>query len=325
MRGRTRLIAALAVAGLCAPGVWLRTETTRAPVSSVDLEQLSGPAATGHPDWAIEGVWHYSAEANLSFGGYSAMLPLSSGRLRAFSDRGFILTMTEPDQANERASDRHVARQQFADPAFYWLLWDAESATIDPATGTHWIGYENTHAIHRYSYRSEPEGARFLEDEVDWASNGGLEAMVRLADGRFLAIPEGHDEALIWPGDPVEGGAAEQIPFANPAPGYAVTDMAQLPDGRVLLLMRNVVWDWPPFASLIAIARPPGRDASVTWSPEVILRFDDILPPENYEGIALRPQEDGTVAVWVISDDNLSAIQRTLLAKLVFDPSASAD
>lgn len=325
MRGRTRLIAALAVAGLCAPGVWFRTEVTRTPAQSVSLEQVAGPSQTDRPDWAIEGVWRYSTGPNLTFGGYSALLPLNAGRLRAFSDRGFMLTMTEPDQANERPDDRRVTRVHFADPALYWDLWDAESATIDPATGTYWIGYENTHAIHRFSFRSKPEAVRLLGDEFDWAANGGLEAMVRLADGRFLAVPEGHDEALIWPGDPVAGGDAGRIAFANPAPGYAVTDMAQLPDGRVLLLMRNVVWDWPPFASLIAIAQPPARGGSSTWSPEVMLRFDGILPPENYEGIALRPQEDGTVVAWVISDDNLSAIQRTLLAKLVFDPSASAD
>jgi len=45
-----------------------------------------------------------------------------------------------------------------------------------------------------------------------------------------------------------------------------------------------------------------------------------VIPRENYEGLALRPRGDGRVDVWVMSDDNFSIIQRSLLAKLVFDP-----
>lgn len=320
MRIRWRLVAALAVAVLCAPGTFLRTEVTRQIPRDIALEPIAGPFATDVPGWRVEGVWQYSAGPTLRFGGYSALIALSSGRLRAFSDRGFMFTLTEPDQALERASDRRVRRQQFADPALYWELWDIESATRDPETGTYWLGYENTHAIHRFSYRSEPEALRMLGDEVDWYDNGGLEAMVRLSDGRFAAIPEGRKEALIYADDPVEGGPARTIAFESPDPDFAVTDMAQLPDGRVLMLMRNLVWGLPPFAGKLAIADPPPGDTDKTWSARVVLDFDGVLPPENYEGMALRQMDDGRIAVWIISDDNLSAIQRTLLAKLVFDP-----
>jgi hypothetical protein len=325
MRGRRRLIAALAVAGLCAPGLWLRTEITKTPPERIEVEWLSGEAATGAAGWRITGVWRYSTPPSLRFGGFSALLPVGGERLRAFSDRGFLFTFPEPESGETGEVQGRIAGLPFADPALYPLLWDIESATRgpDPASD-YWVGYENTHAIHRFSFTTRPEGLRLLEDEVDWTPNSGLEAMVRLADGRFLAIPEGHDEALVWSGDPVEGGDAELIAFANPAPGYAVTDMAQLPDGRVLLLMRDLAWDLPPFASLIAIAAPPRADAAEPWSPEVALRFEGILPPENYEGLALRERADGKVDIWVISDDNLSVLQRTLLVKLVLDPSRAA-
>lgn len=326
MRGRTRLIAALAVAALCAPGVWLRTEVTKTPPESIALEQISGADDTGSPGWQVSGVWRYSTQPSLRFGGFSALLPVGGGRLRAFSDRGFLFTFAEPDTQAAGEAEGVIAGLPLGDPAHYPLLWDIESATrSSDAASDYWVGYENTHAIHRFSFRSEPEAVRFLGDEVDWSPNSGLEAMVRLDDGRFLAIPEGDDEALIWPGDPVEAGAAQRIAFANPVPGHAVTDMAQLPDGRVLLLMRNVVWGLPPFEGLIAIADPPVAGASRPWSPKVALRFEGVLPPENYEGIAVRPREDGTVAVWVISDDNLSVLQRTLLAKLIFEPAGSGD
>lgn len=324
-----RLIAALVLAAMCLHVTWLRTPVERGSPKDIVFDQIAGVSETGTPGWQVEGVWHYHTEPNLRFGGYSAILPISGSRLRAWSDRGFLFTFTEPNLPFERPSDRIVSRQQLADPALYWELWDIESVTRDPESGDFWLGYENGHVIHRFSFQSQPEDWRSLADEVDWNDNGGLEAMVRLDDGRFLIVPEGRDEALIFASDPVEGGAPQTIPFATPAESFAVTDMAQLPDGRVLLLMRNVVWDFPPFEALLAIAEPPQMGTSAAWSPEVILPLDGILPPENYEGLGLRalaedgdPQDD-RIAVWIISDDNLAAIQRTLVAKLIFDPDAA--
>lgn len=322
MPRRRRLFAGLFVAALCAPTMWLRSEIPRENPESIELQQIAGPSEVDAPGWRVEGVWEYTTEPNLRFGGYSALLALSSGRLRAYSDRGYLLTMTEPDQPLERAEDRRVSRQHFAEPEHYWMLWDIESATRDPATGMFWLGIENTHAIHRYSPRSEPEELRMLGGEFDWYDNGGLEAMERLSDGRFLAIPEGRSEALIFDADPVKGGAPRQIAFENPASDHAVTDMAQLPDGRLLLVLRRVALGIPPFTGKLAIADPPDRAATGAWSASILFDLDSVIPAENYEGIAVRPLEDGTIAVWIISDDNFSVLQRTLLAKLVFDPSA---
>lgn len=320
-----RLLAVLAVAVLCAPGTWLRTEVPREVPSDIALTPISGSANTPSPQWRVEGVWQYSTGPTQKFGGYSALFTLGEKTLRAFSDRGFRLTLTAPDRPDDTAEDRYVSRQALGEERLHWLLWDIEAATRDPATGTYWLAYENTHAIHRFTIASVPDGLRMLDDEVEWTDNNGLEAMLRLSDGRFLAIPEGQPYAMMWAGDPVEGGKARRIPFDNPADSYAVTDIAQLPDGRVLLLMRNVVWGMPPFASLLAIADAPAAGSEAAWAPRVILPLDGILPPENYEGLAVRQQDDGTIAVWIISDDNISVFQRTLLAKLVFDPGQSAD
>lgn len=322
MAKATRVIATLCVAAMCAPGTWLRTPVTKENPESIELAQIAGSAETAVPGWSIEGVWHYSTEPTLRFGGFSALLPVGQGRLRAFSDRGFLFTFIEPDRAEETPEKRLIAGLPLSDLSLYPLFWDMESATRDPsAKSDYWVGYENTHGIHRFSYETEPEGFRIIADEVDWYDNAGLEAMVRLSDGRFLIIPEGHNYGLVYSGDPVEGGAPLQIPYKSPADSYAVTDVAQMPDGRLLLLMRNVDWSlYPPFAGILAIAEAPVAGSTEAFAPEVLFRFDDVLPPENYEGIAVRPQQDGTLAVWIISDDNIAAMQRTLLAKLVYDP-----
>ncbi|WP_163365749.1 esterase-like activity of phytase family protein, partial [Enterobacter asburiae] len=61
----------------------------------------------------------------------------------------------------------------------------------DPATGQIWVGFERYNAIWRYD-----DGLTRAERSVepaamrDWSENGGPESMVRLRDGRFVAIGE---------------------------------------------------------------------------------------------------------------------------------------
>lgn len=313
MPRRNRILAALTVAVLCAPGTWLRTPVSNTPPGDITATLVQGSGPTGVPGWEIAGVWRYHAEG-LLFGGYSALLALHGNRLRAFSDRGSRLTFTEPDQPG---SQQTITRQLVA-PADANDLWDIESATRDPATGTYWLGYENRHTIHRFAVTSAIAGKRDLTGEVDWGVNSGAEAMVRLGDGRFLVLPEGEREGLLFPSDPVDGAVSAQFAFRNPAPGFSATDIAQLPDGRLLVLMRDVAWAFPAFTCLLAIGPMP--DAGGVFAPAKILQLDPAIPRENYEGLAIRPRGDGRIDVWLISDDNLSAMQRSLVVKLIFDP-----
>lgn len=322
MRGKVRLAAALALLVLVAPGTWLRTELSDRLPTDIAIERVAGASDTPEAGWRVGGVWQYSAQ-NRFFGGFSALLTLKDGRLRAFTDRGMRFTFLEPDIDAPPLGKPPVVRQLVA-PELIWDLWDIESATRDPATGEYWLGYENLHAVHRFSVASEGTGMYRFPPELGWGANSGAEAMERLADGRFLVIGEGQGEALVYPGDPVEGAEPARIPFAVPETGYAVTDIAQLPDGRILFLMRAVVWAFPPFASFIAIGEVPEDGAEGPWRPEVALRFEGVIPEDNYEAIAVRALDDGTVAVWVMADDNFSIQQRTLLAKLLFDPAAQA-
>lgn len=317
MAGARRVIAALALAALCAPGTWLRSPVETRPHKQVDVIRIAGPAATDKSAWALVGVWHYRG-TGLDVGGFSAMVTLGSNTLRAFTDRGFRMTFREPDLPNPRGK----INRQLVEPGLENDLFDIESATRNPDNGDYWLGFENVHTIQRYTVASSTTGVRSLMDKVDWSDNGGIEAMVRLADGRFVIMPETGSTGLIFPGDPVEGSAPATFTFRFPSKRYVATDTVQLPDGRLLVLLRKLVWPsgdaWPPFSALLAIGDPPRPGK--TFAPVPALWLDGLLPRENYEGLALRPRADGRVDVWVMADDNLSLFQRTLLAKLVFDP-----
>jgi hypothetical protein len=319
MRRRQRLLAALAVALLCAPGTWLRSDVVQSVPKQIDVARIAGPEPTGTPGWERVGVWNFSADS-LRFGGFSAMLTLGPGTLRAFSDRGYRFTLSEPDQPD---GARRLNRQS-VEHALEWKLWDIEAATRAPDSGHYWLAYEQTHLIHRFTIASKADGVRDLSREVRWPVNSGIEAMVRLADGRFIVLPEGRRNGLIFADDPVKGSKPVPFAFRSPDEDFAATDIAQLPDGRLLVLMRNLVWPsaqaWPPFSALLAIGAPP--EAGRAFAPKIVLRLDDIVPRDNYEGLAVRARDDGRIDVWVMSDDNFSLFQRNLLAKLVFDPAA---
>lgn len=324
MRSKRRVAAALALLVACTPGNIVYSDVGWDPPEAVAMTKVSGVNETDVPGWSVAGVWETSGEG-LLFGGFSALVALPDNRLMAFSDRGARFTFDEPDSSG---TDRIVIRQRLL-PERAPFVPDIESAAYDPASGTYWLAFENRHSIDRFAADHSPVGVRDMTGtaaELRWSNNSGAEAFTRLADGRFVLLPEGKRVGLIYPSDPVEGAKHIRFGYLPPVPGHGATDMAQLPDGRVLLLLRNLdpLGGIPPFESKIAIGPAPVPDEEKAWSPQITLDLAGVVPRENYEGITVRPLADGRVAVWLISDDNLSAMQRTLVVKLIFDPNASA-
>lgn len=322
-----RIGAALLVIGL-APSVWLyeplppEVETVAlrfAPVALPDAAVMKRKLGA----FRLEAAWHVTS-AYARFGGYSAMVPQRGGHLLAFSDRGYRLSFSPPG-APAKAPSSHliIARQPPGRE-----LYDAESATSDPTTGRVWIGWENDNTITRHapdfrSYlRRRPAAMR------GWGINSGPEAMARLADGRFIVLREGFSswsdrerhKALLFAHDPLERATPRGFTFVGPE-GFSPTDMAQLPDGRVLILMRRVVWPLPArFEGRIVLADPKDIRIGGLWRGKVVAVLSPPLPVDNFEGLAVEPGNHGRITVWMISDDNAAAFQRTLLWRMSLDP-----
>lgn len=323
-----RLLSLLILAVALAPGTWLR-EALPSPSYVLDLRfaPVLVPSRAYQARYIgpfhLEAAWRMES-THEDFGSYSALVPLGQGRLLAFSDRGFMLRFSPPGSPSSRPfiGPIHRARSMLK------KIRDAEAATIDPATGSIWIGWEFRNAISRHD--PEFSGSKMVEPAAmrDWGDNSGPEAIARLADGRFLVLREGFDglledsrhRALLFAGDPVEGVRSEIFDFASPR-GFSPTDMAQLPDGRVLILMRRVVWPFPPhFAGRIVLADPADIGVGRVWRGTVVAELASVLPVDNFEGMAIEPRRDGRLTVWLISDDNEAALQRSLLWRLVLDP-----
>lgn len=321
-RSKRRLLAVLALALLVAPGTWWRSvvpDRYSTAVTIIPLEfggRMRGQMRGG---LAVAGLWQLQG-AGENFGGYSAMLLYGRDAVRLFSDKGFLLTFARPGVIH--ADSRPFRTRQLYPTGMPLLdLLDIESVTLSPDTGQYWVGYENHHAIYRYGVDGTPEAFVRPAYTRRWKENGGIEALVRMRDGRFMAFHEDGPDVFVYPGDPVDGATATRFAIAWPR-GFDPTDAAELPDGRLVVLLRKVAWHLPVFESLLVMIDPAGLeeaglDEAAPLPVTTLARIEDRLPRDNWEAVAVEPGErSGEVGLWLASDDNRSVFQRSLLAQL---------
>jgi hypothetical protein len=320
-----RVLCVFLIVGL-APGTWVRSRplppNTSQAVTVAPLPLPPGCCLIGPV--RAEAAWQISSR-NSAFGGYSALVARGDGRLVAFSDGGIALDFPIPGTRSVQAPRMTVAIPS-ANPRKDNR--DVESATREPFIGRVWLALEGRDEIRRFGADGSSQGQVTVAAMQQWPGNTGPEAMVRLRDGRFVVLSESYARwfdftrhpALLFGGDPVSGAAPQSFRFAG-APGYRPTDMAQLPDGRVLIVMRRLVWPFPiRFAMRLMLADPAEIRPGQEWRAIDLGGIEDPALLDNYEGLALIPQPDGLVTGWLISDDNAAALQRTLLIRLAIDP-----
>ena len=321
------------------PLLWLR-EPLRGPTGSsrlrfMALETSSLDAGKLGP-FRLEKAWSIEDRKG-RYGSFSGLVALGGGRLLAVTDGGLSLEFSAPDAERRGPNIGGVVVYQQADK----FHQDSEAATVDLETGRVWLAFEFSNIIARFEHR----GGRLTKSKPvhppamsGWGNNAGPESLARLPDGRFLAIREGFTEffdrrrhaAVLFATDPAEKPEdAQTFIFVGPS-GYSPTDASVLPDGRVLVLMRRVLWPMPPrFGGAIAIGDPGTIRAGREWPVRTLATWWGGLPVDNLEGLAIEPQlsgsEDEPLTVWLISDDNRATLQRTVLWKLRLDPADLPD
>lgn len=320
------LLLIVVVLGL-GPGLFWRTPTglrsDGAAISVTPIAERSGVAG----ELRLTGAWELRSGHGW-FGGFSALVADGEGGLIAGSDRGWLLAIDLSGSTPRAVPDsfRYVGRRLGPRNE----LVDLESLARDPADGTLWAAFEGFNQIERFA----PDGTRTFSrppEMARWSHNSGAETMERLADGRFVVIAEGPQRggkplhrALLFPRDPVEPQTPTAFDFAS-WPDYDPVDAAQLPDGRVLILLRRVEYALPArFDTAIAIADPSAIRPGKPWRGRIIQRLSGGVFADNFEGIAFVPDASNPSrgAVWVIADDNFSAFQKSVLVR--FDWSEQA-
>lgn len=275
------------------------------------------PGAMGAVE--LVGAWQMRS-ANRDFGSYSALGALPDGQLLAISDKNGVLRFDPPGR---HGPERTAIRPLFSgNPFIAKHEADAEALAIDPATGDVWAAFEGNAVFVRFA----PDFSTYAKVSApvleQWPENSGPEAMTRLADGRFVAMvedstslfhPDRHP-VLLYPAAPQPGEVPMRLAVEMPS-GFRPTDAGQLPDGRLLVLGRKVTLTG--FHCILAVLYPGTFAAGAVVTAHEVARIDDPRLRDNYEGLAVRRNADGSVTLWLISDDNLSSwFQRTLLLEL---------
>ncbi len=262
------------------------------------------------------------------FGGLSGLRVFSDGaRFVAVTDRGHWLRarIGYRDGRPVAIEDAEMAPILGADgrPLNRRGWYDAESIAMD--NGTLYVGIERVHEIVRFDFGKDglrargrpipvPQGVKALP------SNRGLECLALPARGQplagtLIAISErGLDRSGNIQGFLI-GGAGGTFTVRR-TDEFDVSDCTITPDGDLLLLERRFSWTRGVAMRIRRVALSSIGQGAVVNGPELILA-DMGYQIDNMEGISVHRAADGALVLTLVSDDNFSIFQRTLLLQFV--------
>lgn len=273
------------------------------------------------------------------FGGWSGLaISHDGGSLIAVSDEGRWLSAQVLYDEKDRLSGLAQAiiapmLDSKGEPLESKQLGDAEGlamADADITRGIAYVSFERAHRIWRYDlsqggFAARPEQLLTQREFGRLSGNGGIEALEVLyatptvPTPRLLAItedsrdPRGNLIGFIANGKKI-------IRFAlKPDTPYKPTDMARLPDGDVLLLERR----YSPLAGVgmkVVLLRGSDFRQGAVISGTELAEISQRYAIDNMEGMAVRRDDKGAIWLYMISDDNFSPLQRTLLLMFRLDP-----
>jgi hypothetical protein len=285
----------------------------------IDVEAHSAPLDWADADASVVGRLRFRGGLVLKsddprFSGLSALLVSADGRgFVSVTDEGYwIRGGLVYDDRGDLSGVANVTLELLASPSGRMLpgkAWrDAESLAPGPDGGMV-VAFEHTHRLWLYPSDGGRPVAVTPPGNLSLAPpNKGVEALTRLADGRFLVLTEGfaNEGGVIgWIGG--EPGWS-QLTYATGG-GFEPTGATTLPGGDVLVLERR----YPPIGIRIRRLAKAAIVPGARLEGEVIARLEGSLSVDNMEGIDARRGPGGETLIYVLSDDNANALQRTYL------------
>ncbi|PLX35321.1 MAG: twin-arginine translocation pathway signal [Hyphomicrobiales bacterium] len=266
---------------------------------------------------------------NSHFGGFSGLVLNRDGsRMIALSDRGWWLQSELVYEGGRLAGLESAVMNQLLKPGGkpYGSKKHRDAESIISWTSGDLsdlvVSFERRHRLVRYRAPGNAltvPGRRLhaLKSFKRLRYNKGLEAIARFPAasalrGWIIAVAEGTlDKAgnhLAWL---LRGRSARRLSVKKRGE-FEITDAAAMPGGDLILLERAVSLLGGPRFALRRIKAAHIR-AGAVLDGEVLIEADLRHTIDNMEGLALHRHPDGELRLTLISDDNFSLIQRTLL------------
>ncbi len=197
--------------------------------------------------------------------------------------------------------------------------FDTEAMTED--AGTIYVGIERVQSIVKFDFAKNGFNARGVPIPVPdefkgMPDNKGIEALAMVPKGQPLA----GTLIVISEADLDASGNIKAFLLGGPNPGafsikrtedFDVTDCALLPGGDLLVLERRFAW-LQGYTRIRRIASAELRPGALVEG-SVLLQADFGQQIDNFEGLGIHRAASGETVLTLISDDNFSPLQRTLL------------
>jgi hypothetical protein len=263
---------------------------------------------------------------NPSFGGISGVsVDLERKSITMISDRGswIVASLLLEDDCIQGIGKARIGalRDDRGVKLSRRGAWDTESLAI--GAGVSFVGIERANQIYQFKYGADgvPRAGRVFgvpEAVKELPYNKGLEALAIVPkdhplEGALVAISERSagieaDSTQGW----VVGGPSPGMFHVKRDDGYDVTDAAFLPEGDLLILERKLVL-WGGFHARIKRIPVYKQKIGRVWNGDVLWMSTLLSAFDNLEGISVSTTKSGSTYVTLMSDDNFSVFQRTLL------------
>ena len=272
--------------------------------------------------------------SNPAFGGVSALRAGPGNRFLAVTDTGNWFAFDTVERGGRLVGVANTVlvpiRQPDGGIAATKQDGDSEALEWNPATGAATIVYEQDHRLAHFSgitgaaasLSRVPDSIEYLTEMATWPSNGGGEAVAVLPGGARVVLSEtvrGRERSHV--GLLTVSGVTRSFLFDG-LEDHAPTDAVAIDDRRIVIINRRFTALEGQSTAVTLLDLAPalaGRDEVLRikelarWAPPLTL--------DNMEGLALRRDGD-KLLLYIVSDDNLSSLQRTVLMK--FEVSVSA-
>ncbi|MCW2307127.1 esterase-like activity of phytase family protein [Rhodobium gokarnense] len=334
---RTALGALLLCCALAAP--LAAAAAPRIPPGPESIEVRSAPIAhfrIGYPDLSRFGRLEYLGgfelwSPNRHFGALSGLVSLDKGRrIVAISDNGFWFDAKLDVEADGRPTAIHDARiAPMLDAAGEVIVGhdaDAESVVLTrgPDPKQFIVSFEGDHRLERFPEDLDTFLGRGKRMKIPKAigklrGNRGLEAIAVPPEtcplkAEVIAIaerdPRSDRDIPAW----IIGGPNAGRFRVRLEGDFSITDAAFLPDGDLLILERLF-----NFAEGVGmrVRRIPcaALKAGTTVDGIEMMTADFGYQIDNMEGLSVHVGDNGDTVLTLISDDNRSLLQRTLLLR----------
>lgn len=254
------------------------------------------------------------------FGGISGIRFVRDQNFIAVTDKARVVTgkLERKNGTPHAIKGEKITRIKAANGATITGANDKDAEAIEVVGNQFFVGYERNDRILRLNLRGRKlvaDGSYLIDfTPYGFPNNKGPEALAYDPHSEKLFVfaeyafnEEGNQRGFI-----ISGGKVEREISVKHRNGFSLTDAHFLPDGDLLILERY----YNPFSGAYMRIRRILKENLFSDKPldgETIIDVDSDYEIDNMEGMAISRMADGSTRITLISDDNFSRNQRTIL------------